>query len=81
MAGGVDDVHALLFVIVAFSSSSNDMICDRLVVADLRSLVLTVGTAMIISFCRGNVISTAGATFSSELSTVMANRMDPRPVE
>lgn len=85
VAGGVDDVQTLLLSMVVFSSSSNDMICGRLdvdLVVDLRSLLLlTVGTAMIISFCRGSTISAAGATFKSELSTVMANSMEPRPWE
>lgn len=57
------------------------MIWGRLEVMDLRSFeLLTVGTAIIISFCRGDAVSTAGAKFNSEQSTVMANNIEPRPM-
>lgn len=71
----------LLFIDDGFSSSSNDMIAARFVIADFRSLVLfIVGTAMIISlFCRGDADSAIVVSFNSMQSTVIAKRIDPRP--
>lgn len=81
-----DLIELLLWLDVdSISSSSNDMIGFRLLAVDFGDNFAslhwpTTGTAMIISFCFCNCfISTGATTFNSELSTVTANRIDPKP--